>query len=294
MLRVLVLGGEGQLGRELTALCVAKGIDVRSLGRQACDISNEPQVCAILAADQPSVVINAAAYTKVDQAETEQSLAFRFNCEGPGIVARSCASRHIPLIHVSTDYVFDGAKNSPYTEADPVAPLGAYGRSKEAGEQAIRNALEQHVIVRTSWVYGSHGTNFLKTMLNLASTRDSWGVVGDQIGTPTATIDLAEALLAVARRTLRYDTPWGTFHFSGQGDATWFEFAEEIVAAQMRYTGKTPTLKRISTEEYPTPTRRPKNSRMNSDRFDSTFGVRARPWRERTRAVVDLLLGKAG
>jgi dTDP-4-dehydrorhamnose reductase len=291
--RLLIFGSRGQLGRELTALCAANDVEMTSAARSECDISIKAQVHALLRTSRPTAVINAAAYTKVDKAEEESALAYLANRDGPRILAEACADGKIPLIHVSTDYVFDGTKSSPYRESDPVAPLNVYGSSKEAGEQAVRAVLEQHMIVRTAWVYGAHGNNFLKTMLNLAATRDTWGVVHDQIGTPTATIDLACALLAAARSAAQPDAPWGTYHFAGQGEATWLQFANEIVAAQARLTGRTPTLKPIATEEYPTPARRPRNSRLDSDRFVLAFGVRARPWQERTRAVVEALLGSS-
>ena len=291
-MRVLVLGSQGQLGQELTALCRARNVAFSFAARSECDIANEAHVRATLKSSQPSVVINTAAYTKVDKAEVEPRLAYLTNCDGAGVVAHLCAEFEVPLIHVSTDYVFDGTKALPYTEDDEVAPLGVYGSSKEAGERAIRNALANHIIIRTAWVFGPYGHNFLKTMLNLAATRETWGVVADQIGTPTATIDLATALLAAAQQATHKSACWGTYHFSGQGDGSWFDFAQEIVSAQVHITGRTPVIRPISTEEYPTPARRPRNSRLNSDRFDAVFGVRALPWRERTRSVVEAVLTK--
>jgi dTDP-4-dehydrorhamnose reductase len=291
-MKLLVLGAQGQLGQELAALCAARGVATRLMTRLECDISNAGQVRAALEGASPSVIVNAAAYTKVDQAEKEPGLAQRANRDGPAMLAQASADLDIPLIHVSTDYVFDGSKPSAYVETDPVMPLGVYGLSKEAGERAIRSAQRRHVIVRTAWVYGIHGRNFLKTMLDLAASREGWGVVNDQVGNPTATADLAEALLTAAEKTSRDDACWGTYHFAGQGDATWFEFAEEIVASQAAFTGKRPTLKAITTEAYPTPARRPLNSRLNSDLFTSVFGVRALHWRERTRDVVKTILAQ--
>jgi dTDP-4-dehydrorhamnose reductase len=290
-MKPLVLGAQGQLGQELAALCATRRIEATLLPRQECDISNLGQIRAAVDSARPSIIINAAAYTKVDQAEKEAGLAHRVNGDGPAMLAQASADAGIPLMHVSTDYVFDGSKVSAYVETDPVMPLGVYGLSKEAGERAIRSVQPHHVIVRTAWVYGIYGHNFLKTMLGLAATREGWGVVEDQVGNPTSTADLAEALLAAADRTSRDDTVWGTYHFAGQGDATWFEFAEEIVAAQAAFTGKRPVLKAITTADYPTPARRPRNSRLNSDLFASVFGVRALPWRTRTRNVVETILG---
>ena len=291
-MKPLVLGAQGQLGQELATLCAARRIAATLLPRQECDISNLGQIRAAIDNTRPSVIINAAAYTKVDQAEKEAGLAHRVNGDGPAMLAQASADAGIPLIHVSTDYVFDGSKASAYVETDPVMPLGVYGLSKEAGERAIRSVQRRHVIVRTAWVYGIYGRNFLKTMLDLAASRGGWGVVNDQVGNPTATADLAQALVRAAEKTSRDDNCWGTYHFAGQGDATWFEFAEEIVASQAAFTGKRPALKAIMTAEYPTPARRPRNSRLNSDLFASVFGVRALPWRERTREVVQTIFAQ--
>ena len=260
--------------------------------RSECDISNARAIRAAIESTSPSVIVNAAAYTKVDQAEKESALAQLANRDGPAMLAQASADFGIPLIHVSTDYVFDGSKPWAYIETDPVMPLGVYGLSKEAGERAIRSVQARHIIVRTAWVYGIYGRNFLKTMLDLAASRDGWGVVNDQVGNPTGTADLAEALLAAAEKASGSNTCWGTYHFAGQGDATWFEFAEEIVASQAAFTGKRPALKAITTEEYPTPARRPLNSRLNSDLFASIFGVRALHWRERTRDVVKTIFAQ--
>lgn len=291
-MKLLVLGAQGQLGQELAALCAVRNIAAKLVTRLECDISNPSQIRAAIEGANPSVIVNAAAYTKVDQAEKESGAAQLANCDGPAMLAQVSADLGVPLIHVSTDYVFDGSKTSAYVETDPVMPLGVYGLSKEAGERAIRSVQHRHIIVRTAWVYGIHGHNFLKTMLDLAASRDGWGVVSDQVGNPTATVDLAEALLTAAEKTSGSDACWGTYHFAGQGDATWFEFAEEIVAAQAVFTGKRPTLKAITTEDYPTPARRPRNSRLNSDLFASVFGVRALPWRTRTHSVVKTIFAQ--
>lgn len=291
-MKLLVLGAQGQLGQELAALCAVRGIATTLMTRRQCDLASAGQIRAAIEGSSPSIIVNAAAYTKVDQAEKEAGLAQLANCDGPAMLAQASADAGIPLIHVSTDYVFDGSKPSPYVETDPVMPLGVYGLSKEAGERAIRSIQDRHIIVRTAWVYGVYGRNFLKTMLDLTATRDSWGVVNDQVGNPTGTADLADALLAAAEKTSGNDTCWGTYHFAGQGDATWFEFAEEIIAAQAAFTGKRPVLKPIATEDYPTPARRPRNSRLNSDLFASVFGVRAVPWRTRTRNVAESILAQ--
>jgi len=291
-MKLLVLGAQGQLGQELAALCAARGIPAKLMTRLECDISNPGQIRAAIEDASPSIIVNAAAYTKVDQAEKEPGLAQLANRDGPALLAQASVDLGIPLIHVSTDYVFDGSKSSAYIETDPVMPLGVYGLSKEAGERAIRSVQARHIIVRTAWVYGIYGRNFLKTMLDLAASGEGWGVVNDQVGNPTATADLAEALLAAAEKATASYSCWGTYHFAGQGDATWFEFAEEIVATQAAFTGRRPALKALTTEEYPTPARRPRNSRLNSELFASVFDVRALPWRERTRSVVEAIFAQ--
>jgi dTDP-4-dehydrorhamnose reductase len=288
---LLVFGAGGQLGREIGSLAGQQCLPAVLLSRQQVDIADGRAVAAAIDAVRAQVVINAAAYTKVDQAEDEPRQAFRDNCEGPGVLADTCARRNLPLIHVSTDYVFDGSKPEPYVETDAVAPLGVYGVSKEAGEQAVRQRLQQHVIIRTAWVYGIHGSNFLKTMLRLAHEKASWGVVDDQMGNPTATIDLAEAIVTAAQCAVAGTCRWGTYHFAGAGSATWHDFACEIVRAQARFTGRSPTVTAMSSAGYPTKARRPANSRLDSTRFASEFGFAARPWQERTREVVAALVG---
>ncbi len=289
----LVFGAGGQLGRELAGMTASRKLPAVLLARAEADIGDRDAVAAAVEQARPTVVVNAAAYTKVDKAEDEPAPAFRENRDGPALLAEICAARGLPLIHVSTDYVFDGTKPTPYVETDPVAPLGVYGASKEAGEQAVRAQLDRHVILRTAWVYGVHGNNFLKTMLNLARSRESWGVVADQRGNPTATEDLAEAILAAAARAADGAARWGTYHFAGTGMATWHDFACEIVAAQAPVTGRNPEVRAITTAEYPTKARRPANSCLDSGHFASVFGMKARPWRERTREVVAALLAAA-
>jgi dTDP-4-dehydrorhamnose reductase len=288
--RLLVFGAGGQLGRELDVVTSDRSVAATLLPRQHADICDRHAVVSAVQRVGPTVIVNAAAYTKVDQAEVEPEHAFSSNCKGPALLADVCAERGLPLVHVSTDYVFDGTKPTPYMETDPVAPMGAYGRSKEAGEQAVRTRLERHVILRTAWVYGVHGSNFLKTMLRLACQKESWGVVADQCGNPTATVDLAEAILAIATRATEGVAPWGTYHFAGSGDATWYGFACEIIAAQALFTNRRPTVAPISTADYPTRARRPANSRLDSTRFAAAFGVTSRPWQQRTREVVAALM----
>ncbi|WP_445501751.1 dTDP-4-dehydrorhamnose reductase [Microvirga sp. G4-2] len=289
---ILVFGSGGQLGQELIELAHMADVPLKGLTRAQADVADPAQVEQAMAKIRPSIVLNASAYTKVDLAETEEEAAFQANATGPEILARACAVAGLPLIHVSTDYVFDGSKSGAYRESDPVAPLGVYGRSKLAGEEAIRRHLPQHVIVRTSWVYGIHGANFLKTILRLAGERDELRIVADQSGCPTSTADLAQALLTVAQAWDEGRAVSGTYHFAGTGVTTWHGFAACIVKAQRPFTGRSPSVVPIRTEDYPTPARRPANSELDSGLFDRTFGYTARPWQSAVDATVTRLLSQ--
>jgi len=290
---ILVLGSNGQLGRELLGLSRIAGLAMAGLPRQEADIADAEAVARALDAHRPTLVVNAGAYTKVDLAEQEPDKAWHANALGPEVLAKACAAAGIPLVHVSTDYVFDGTKDGAYREDDPIAPLGVYGRSKAAGEAAIRAHLPAHVILRTSWVYGVHGANFLKTMLRLAAERDELRVVADQRGCPTSTLDLARAILAVAGHLRQGGTAHGTYHFAGQEATTWHGFAARIVEGQAAVTGRSPTVTPIRTEHYPTPARRPANSELDSGLFARTFGFTARPWQEATDDAVARLAMQA-
>ena len=283
---LLVFGAGGQVGQELMALAAARGIGAVGLTRREVDIRDADAVDGAVVAAAPRLVVNCAAYTAVDKAESEPDLAMAVNRDAAGTIARAAARRRLPVVHLSTDYVFDGTKQGAYVEADLTAPLGVYGRTKAEGEAAVRAANPRHVILRTAWVYGRHGGNFLKTMLRLAAERDRLRVVADQRGCPTATADLAEAILAVDRGLARDPVLAGTFHFAGTGVTTWHGFAEAIVAAQAPATGRHPPVDAIATTDYPTPARRPANSELDSSKFTETFGYRARDWRERTAEVV--------
>lgn len=289
-MRLLILGGGGQVASELIERCAVDDVEAVALGRTQCDIRDEKSVQDAFRLVSPTVVVNSAAYTAVDLAESHAAQAFAVNRDGAMNLANACRSFHLPLVHLSTDYVFDGSKAAPYVEYDQPCPINVYGSSKHAGEDAIRCGTDEHVIIRTAWVYGRHGRNFLKTMLGLAKTRTEWNVVHDQQGNPTSTVDLAEALLAAARAADRKQAPWGTYHFTGSGDATWFEFAQEIVRAQTALTGLAPSISPITTDEYQTAARRPRNSRLLSDRFEATFGIRAASWQMRTHEAVHALL----
>lgn len=292
-MRVLLFGANGQVGRETTARAAERGIDLRALDRAAVDITDPVALARAFEAARPDIAINAAAYTAVDKAESEPEAAARVNAMAPGLIAERCEREGVPLIHISTDYVFDGTKVGAYVEADPIAPLGVYGRTKAAGEAAVRAATERHVILRTSWVYGVHGANFLKTMLRLAKERDRLTVVADQRGCPTATRDIAEALLAVTSAARAGTARFGTYHFAGTGTTTWHGFAAEIVRQAARHTGRTPEVAAITTADYPTPAKRPANSQLDSSLFERTFRFRAAPWQDRVAEVVNGLLAPA-
>ncbi|MDA7429576.1 dTDP-4-dehydrorhamnose reductase [Primorskyibacter aestuariivivens] len=277
---ILVFGKTGQVATELQQ----QG-DVSALGRDQADLS-DPAACAagILAAN-PSVVINAAAYTAVDRAEEEERLATVINGESPGAMAHVCAGLGIPLIHISTDYVFDGSGDTPWRPEAPTGPLGAYGRSKLTGEDAIRAAGCAHVILRTSWVFSRHGTNFVKTMLRLSETRDALNVVEDQIGGPTPASGIATACLSLAD-ALRNGARGGTYHYAGQPPTSWKCFARETFAIAKRdviITG-------IPTSQYPTPAERPLNSRLDCSALETDFGIVPPDWRAALTETVNELI----
>jgi dTDP-4-dehydrorhamnose reductase len=277
MSRVLVVGRRGQVARALSEAAWPATVEVVCRGRESLDLADPAAVIREVAAQPPDLVINAAAYTAVDQAEKEPAAAFALNRDGPAALAEACAELGAPLLHVSTDYVFDGAKEAPYLEDDPVHPLSVYGASKEAGEQAIRARLPAHLILRSAWVYASQGQNFLRTMLRLARERDEIRVVDDQLGSPTVASEIARALVAASRRLLDGGRDYGTFHFCGLGATSWHGFAAAIFELTR---GPRPRLVAIPTSAYPTPATRPANSVLDCGKFQRTYGITARPWRE--------------
>jgi dTDP-4-dehydrorhamnose reductase len=277
---ILVLGGNGQLGQELTRSAALKSVTLRALSRHELDIAERSEVTTALTHLKPTLVLNAAAYTKVDLAETNVEEARMANEVGPAVLAGACAEAHLPMVHISTDYVFDGSKKAPYLETDVVCPVGVYGRTKAAGEQAVREKLKRHVILRTSWVYSEFGHNFLKTILRLASSRDELRVVADQYGAPTSAREIADAILLIAPRLLATEELSGTYHFTAGGATSWHGFASRAVAIQAALTGRSPHVAPIETVEYPTAARRPPNSRLDCQLFARTFGYRAHHWTE--------------
>jgi dTDP-4-dehydrorhamnose reductase len=291
MTTALVFGAGGQLGQEIIARAPAFKTNVVAHSRTQTDITKTEAVLAAIRDARPDVVLNAAAYVKVDRAESEPDQAYRVNEQGAGFVAEACAVLDIPLIHFSTDYVFDGKKGSPYVEDDPTGPLGVYGASKLAGEEAIRARHRKHLILRTSWVYGRHGTNFLKTMLNLAAERDEIEVVTDQYGSPTCTLDVANAVLELTSRAL-HGVPWGTYHFTGQGEVSRYQFADEIFKMYEQWKSTRPRLVPIASAKYArTAAPRPLNSVLDNSLFRATFGLTSRPWHQSVRQTVNELMG---
>jgi dTDP-4-dehydrorhamnose reductase len=290
---VLIIGCRGQVGRELMEARPPVGVSPIGLGHGDLDLTDRGAVRRVVNRYRPMLIVNAAAYTAVDRAESEPDAAFAVNADGPAHLAEAAATAGIGLIHLSTDYVFDGAKQGAYTEDDEVRPLGVYGASKAAGERAIRARLERHVILRTSWVFGTHGTNFVKTMLRLGRERDQVQVVADQWGCPTGAADIADAILAIAHRILfdRRGNDWGTYHFAGRGTTNWCGFAEAILERAAPFWGRRPEVTPIATADYPTPARRPAASVLDCTHFDRTFALPRRPWTEQLDTVVQSLLG---
>ncbi len=287
---ILVFGAAGQLGREVMALAKARAIEAAGCNRASADITDFASVTTAILAVKPRLVLNAAAYTAVDKAESEPKAAYAANALGAETIARAAALQQVPVIQISTDYVFDGTKIGAYVETDPVAPLGAYGKTKAAGEVMVRQANPRHFILRTAWVYGSYGSNFLKTILRLSAEREELRIVADQHGCPTATQDIAEAILAIDRAVANGTEAPGTYHFAGYGVTTWHGFASAIVDAQAQATGRRPKVSPIATADFPTPARRPANSELDSSLFASVFGYRARDWQTRARETVEMLL----
>ena len=292
-MKILILGAGGQIGREV---CRAGGLpryDILPLDRKTLDITKSASVGALLAREKSDLAINLAAYTAVDRAESEPEAAWAVNCAGAAHIAAACHESGTPLIHLSTDYVFDGRKAGLYREEDAVGPLGVYGCSKEAGERAVRAALAQHVILRTAWVFGAHGANFVKTMLRLAAERSALRVVADQRGCPTAAADIAAALMVIAQHIERGEAKWGTYHFAGSGAVSWHGFAEAIFDLAASQLAARPRVEPITTDEYPTPARRPMNSVLDCRKIEDVFGIAPPPWRVGLASVIREVLDLA-
>jgi dTDP-4-dehydrorhamnose reductase len=281
-MKLLLVGSRGQLGWELLNATKECGLDCEGLDTPQVDITDREAVESTLGREEFSLIINAAAYTAVDKAESERDEAFAVNAEGPRYLALACEKRNIPLIHISTDYVFDGTKTTPYIESDVLCPVGVYGESKAAGEESVREALETHIILRTSWLYSSHGNNFVKTILRLAGEREELKVVADQYGCPTYAADLAAAVLEIAKQiNSGRSVQWGVYHYCGHGVTTWHEFARKICELGKKHASiRVKEIKAISTSEYPTPAKRPPYSALDCAKIERVFGIRTRPWQD--------------
>ena len=287
---ILLFGAQGQLGQALLAAAAAEEIDVTGPAEEAVDITDAKAVGETMAHLRPDLVINAAAYTDVDRAESDVEMAWRVNAVGPQLIAEGAARAGVPVIHISTDYVFDGTKTGAYREDDPVAPISVYGKSKAAGEAAVRRATRRHLILRTAWLHGPYGRNFAKTVIRLATDRDELRIVADQFGSPTSAADLALAILRVAPRLLTAEDRFGTFHLAGDGATSWFGFAESIVDELAKITGHRPNVTPIATAEYPTAARRPQNSVLDSTGFAEAFGIRLGRWQGSVGTTVTAIL----
>lgn len=294
-IRIAVTGKEGQVARSMLALGPEMGVEIIAVGRPELDLADPASVLAALEAARPDVIVSAAAYTAVDKAETEQELAFAVNGAGSGAVAEAAARLGVPVLHLSTDYVFDGSKPDRYVESDPTGPTSAYGASKLEGEARVAAATADHAIFRTAWVYSPYGANFLRTMLRLGETRDALSVVADQLGCPTSAEDIACAMILAARKMVadRDEKYRGIFHLTGSGEASWADFAREIFRVAETHGRKPVVVTSITSDQYPSPVKRPANSRLSGEKLERVYGIVLPDWQASTARVVDALLGPA-
>lgn len=291
-MRILVTGKEGQVDTAIFELGTRMGHEVIRLGLPEIDLSHPSTLDEPIRAANPEVIVSSAAYTSVDKAESEPSLAQKINGDGPGALAQIAAELNIPILHLSTDYVFDGKKDGPYTEEDAASPTTVYGISKLSGELKIAAATDNHVILRTAWVYSPYGHNFVKTMLRLGETRQEVDVVCDQQGSPTYAPDIAEAILAIAQQIAIDSNPTlrGIFHLTGQGSTTWAGFAQAIFTGAEGFGRHPVRVNPIASAQYPTPAKRPLNSRLAGDKLDDIYGLRLPPLQASLDACLNLLL----
>ncbi|NSY71881.1 dTDP-4-dehydrorhamnose reductase [Agrobacterium tumefaciens] len=289
-MRLAVTGKNGQVVSALQALA-GPDLAIVTLGRPELDLARPDTVLKALREAKPDVVVSAAAYTAVDKAESEPDIAFAVNRDGAEAVARAANDIGVPIIHISTDYVFDGTKTTAYVENDPTGPASVYGRSKLEGEQAVSESTDNHAILRTAWVYSEYGSNFVKTMLRLSESRDEINVVADQFGCPTSANDIAIAIVSIARKLATDPSAHlrGVFHMSGTGETNWAGFAKQIFAFSAENGGKSVVVNDITTEQYPTPAQRPANSRLDCSKLEEVYGIRLPEWQTSTRAVMTAL-----
>jgi dTDP-4-dehydrorhamnose reductase len=293
-MRILVTGREGQVVCALLERAAVAGVEIIPIGRPDFDLAGPPdRIVSATKAGRPDVIVSAAAYTQVDKAESERELAFAVNAHGPRAIARAAGELGVPLLHLSTDYVFDGTKSSPYSEDDRPNPAGAYGASKLAGEEAVLAENADSVVLRTAWVYSPFASNFVKTMLRLAADREEISVVADQRGNPTCALDIADGILGVAANLRGNPDPAlrGIFHMTGASEASWAEFAEAVFAESSRAGGPSARVRHIYAADYPTAARRPANSRLDSGKLERTHGVSLPDWHSSLKEVVTRLVG---
>ena len=290
-MKIIIIGSTGQLGSELIQQSRQRQIDHIGLDYPQLDLIDDGSLKTTLTSAAPDLIVNASAYTAVDRAESQPDLAFAINSDGPASLADFCKQRHIPLIHISTDYVFDGRKKRAYTEKDPISPLGVYGQSKAAGEENVRTILERAIIIRTAWLYGVNGQNFVKTMLRLGQKNTTVRVVNDQYGCPTYAADLADAILQMVHQIQSHKKViWGTYHFCGQGSTTWYHFARHIFNLAKIHTSLTvKQVLPVQTSEYPTPAKRPCNSVLDCTKIKKNFNIRIQPWEVSLEKMLDRL-----
>lgn len=291
-MRIAVTGQAGQLVTSLIERGAAAGHEIVALGRPQLDLADPASVARALEAARPDAIVSAAAYTAVDKAESESELAHAVNGAGAGAVAQAAKALGVPLVHISTDYVFDGTLDRPYAESDPTGPTGVYGASKLAGEQAVLDTHDNSAVLRVAWVYSPFGGNFVKTMLRLAGDRDEVSVVADQIGNPTSALDIADGVIKVATNMVAdsYPDKRGIFHMTAQGQASWAEFAEAIFAASAARGGPSASVRPIGTVDYPTPATRPANSRLDCSKIARVHGVTLPDWHGSLDTVVARLI----
>ena len=289
-MNILIIGAKGQLGVDLMQASRQAGWEAAGFDLPECDITDPQSLRQSITGTAPyAAVINAAAYTAVDQAEAEPDAAFAVNSHGVANLAQLCAQMNTPLIHISTDYVFDGEQTRPYLPTDAISPVGVYGHSKASGEDALRSQIDQHVIVRTSWLYGIQGANFVKTMLHHGKQRDELRVVDDQIGSPTYSYDLAGAVMDIARQIIKTKSGWGTYHYCNEGALTWYAFARKIFAVARQYDEfAVQEIIPILSQHYPTPAPRPKFSVLDCSSTEAIFGLKRRRWDNALREMLTL------
>ncbi|EKO3825631.1 dTDP-4-dehydrorhamnose reductase [Vibrio harveyi] len=280
-MRVLVTGCNGQVGSSLTKiLTYTENVELLAVNREELDITNQEAVKKTVKAFKPTIIINAAAYTAVDKAEQEIELSYAINCDGPKFLAEAAQEVGAAILHISTDYVFEGNKDGEYSESDVTNPQGVYGASKLAGEIAVSEVCAKHVVLRTAWVFGENGNNFVKTILRLAANRNELSIVGDQLGGPTYAGDIAKVLVEIASRIAKGESvEYGVYHYSGLPHVSWYQFSDVIfdAAAKERIVNK-PKLVSITSEQYPTPAKRPRNSKLSTRKINDAFAIEASDW----------------